>query len=245
VNDCWTADERGKSFAVSSFIPLMGPALGPIIGGAMVQEVNWRWTFYVLSIFDAVVLILFIFFLPETHAQTILTSKATALRKSTGENHYTAEDLASPRFSSKLKVSLVRPIRLLATQPVIQIMALVLAYQFGILYILHSTFATMWITRYGQSPTMSGLHYFAMLIGTMIGSILGGWLTDKVWALLKKNNEGKTRPENRVPLLVPGGVMMPIGLLWYGWSAEQHLHWIMPDIVSILHIEARVLEVKR
>jgi hypothetical protein len=199
----------------------------------MVQEVNWRWTFYVLSIFDAVVLILFIFFLPETRAQTILSNKATELRKSTGEEYYTAEDLECPKFSSKLKVSLVRPFRLLATQPVIQIMALVLAYPFGILYILLSTFSTLWTTRYGQSATMSGLHYFSMIIGTVTGSVVAGWATDKVWARLKKNNEGKTRPENRVPLLVPGGLMMPIGLLWYGWSAQQHLHWIMPDIVNI------------
>jgi hypothetical protein len=211
----------------------------------MVQKVNWRWTFYVLSIFDAVVLILFIFFLPETRAQTILSSKATELRKSTGEDYYTVEDLECPKFSSKLKVSLVRPLRLLITQPVIQIMALVLAYQFGMLYILLSTFATLWSTRYGQSATVSGFHYFAMITGTITGSVVGGWATDKVWAWLKKNNKGKTRPENRVPLLVPGGIMMPIGLLWYGWSAEQHLHWIMPDIVNIPHIGARALEPKR
>ena len=235
VNDCWTADERGKSFAISAFIPLMGPALGPIIGGIMVQEANWRWTFYVLSIFDTLVLVLFVFFLPETHAQTILSKKAAKLRKSTGEEFYTAEDMGAPKFSIKLKIGLVRPIRLLATQPIIQIVALVLAYQFGLLYIVHSTFATLWTTRYGQSAAMSGLHYFAIIIGCMIGSFVGGWATDKVWAILKKKNGGKTRPENRVPLMVPGGVMIPIGLLWYGWSAQQHFHWIMPDIVNLHH----------
>ncbi|KAF2795314.1 major facilitator superfamily transporter, partial [Melanomma pulvis-pyrius CBS 109.77] len=230
MNDCWSADERGKSFAISAFIPLLGPAIGPILGGLMVQEVNWRWLFYVLSIFDTFILILFIFFLPETHAQTILSRKAAALRKETGEAYYTPENLVSPRITERLKVGLVRPFRLLFTQPVIQVVALILAIQFGLLYIVHSTFATLWTTRYKQTPAMSGLHYIAIVIGCTIGSVVGGWATDRVWARLKKKHEGWTRPENRVPLIVPGAIMMPIGLLWYGWAAEQKLHWIVPDV---------------
>lgn len=198
----------------------------------MVQEVNWRWTFYALSIFDTIVLLLFILFLPETHHPTILSRRATALRKETGEEYYTLEDIASPSFASKLRISLVRPIRLLITQPTIQIIALVLAYQFGLLYIVHSTFASLWTTRYGQSPAMSGMHYFAIITGCIIGSWVGGWATDKVWMRLRKKNGGKTKPENRVPLMVPGGIMIPVGLLWYGWAAEKKMHWIMPDIVS-------------
>jgi MFS family permease len=45
VADCWSADERGKSFAIRGFLPLLGPALGPIVGGVTVQKLSWRWTF--------------------------------------------------------------------------------------------------------------------------------------------------------------------------------------------------------
>jgi len=30
--------------------------------------------------------------------------------------------------------------------------------------------------------------------------------------------------------MVPGAVLIPVGLLWYGWSAQTRLHWIMPDV---------------
>ncbi|KAF2715071.1 MFS multidrug transporter, partial [Pleomassaria siparia CBS 279.74] len=230
VNDCWSSDERGRSFAVSAFIPLLGPALGPIVGGVTVQNLNWRWTFYVLSIFDFVILVLFIFFLPETHAQTILSKKAAKLRKSTGEEYYTSVDLANQSLAERLKTAFVRPLRLLFTQPVIQIVALILSYQFGVLYIVQSTFSNIWTTRYGQTPAMSGLHYFAIVIGCMVGSWGVGWAMDRVWARLKKNHQGQTKPEYRVPLMIPGAILIPIGLLWYGWAAEQELHWIVPDI---------------
>ena len=38
------------------------------------------------------------------------------------------------------------------------------------------------------------------------------------------------RPEFRVPMMAVGTILVPIGLLWWGWSGESHLHWIMPNI---------------
>lgn len=28
--------------------------------------------------------------------------------------------------------------------------------------------------------------------------------------------------------------LVPIGLLMYGWSADKHLHWIVPDIGAMI-----------
>ena len=30
--------------------------------------------------------------------------------------------------------------------------------------------------------------------------------------------------------MVPGTILLPIGLLWTGWSAREGVHWIVPDI---------------
>jgi hypothetical protein len=30
--------------------------------------------------------------------------------------------------------------------------------------------------------------------------------------------------------MVPSSLLVPIGLLWYGWAAQARLHWIMPNI---------------
>jgi len=30
--------------------------------------------------------------------------------------------------------------------------------------------------------------------------------------------------------MIPGSILLPIGLLIAGWSAQQHLHWIVTDI---------------
>lgn len=30
--------------------------------------------------------------------------------------------------------------------------------------------------------------------------------------------------------MIPGAILLPVGLFWYGWSIEKHAHWIFPNI---------------
>lgn len=31
-------------------------------------------------------------------------------------------------------------------------------------------------------------------------------------------------------IVIPGMLLMPAGMFWYGWSAQYHYHWIVVDI---------------
>ena len=53
---------------------------------------------------------------------------------------------------------------------------------------------------------------------------------DRIWRHLKARAKGETQPEYRVPLIVPGAVIIPVGLFWYGWTAEIRAFWLLPDI---------------
>ncbi|KAF2012782.1 major facilitator superfamily transporter [Aaosphaeria arxii CBS 175.79] len=235
VNDMWSDQERGKSMAIRGFLPLLGPALGPIVGGLMVQNLNWRWLFWTLSIFNALIFAVFIVAVPETHHATIVR-RGLKTRQGSGEDpSHSSAKTSELSLTSRLKTGIVRPTRFLIFEPTIQIMALIMAYQFGLLYIMLATYSSMWTSHYGLSPSASGLHYLAIVTGYLLAAQIGGWAMDKMWAHLKQKNGGETKPENRLPLMLPGTVLIPAGLLWYGWSVESHLHWIMPDIgVAIL-----------
>ncbi|KAK4236139.1 major facilitator superfamily transporter [Achaetomium macrosporum] len=213
LSDCWIPDERGKSYAIATFIPLLGPAIGPIIGGAVTQSIGWRWTFWILSIYDATLVIIGIFILSETYEPILVSRQASKLRKGTGKPYFTDADRESKGLAVKLSRSLTRPLRLLLTQPILQVVAIFLAYNVGMLYIVLSTFATLWIQRYAQTESQSGFHYIALVIGYTIAAQVGGKVMDLP-----------------VPLMVPGAVLIPLGLLYYGWTAERHTHWIVPDI---------------
>lgn len=230
LSDCWRQEERGLSFAIATFLPLFGPAIGPILGGVLTGSIGWRWIFWVLSLFDAVLMLLAFFLFPETHAGTILHRKAQKLRKQIDQRYYTEDERDGKSLSKVLTISLARPYRLLLTQPLIQLMSFYLAYNYGILYIVQSTFATLWIERYNQSVSVSGLHYIAIAVGCIIAAQGGARIMDRTWQYLKARAEGEMQPEYRVPLMLPGAVLIPVGLFWYGWTAQARAFWILPDI---------------
>ncbi|KAK9427602.1 major facilitator superfamily domain-containing protein [Lipomyces doorenjongii] len=231
LGDTWRAHERGKSLAVYSLAPLLGPAVGPIAGGFIVENSTWRWVFYATSIADAAIQVSGVFFLRETYAPKILYQKCKKLKKQSGNlNLRTEYDDGLHSHSFKLINSAVRPFRLLGTQPIVQVLAIYMAYIYGMLFLVLSTFPTLWTGRYHESSGISSLNYVALGVGFFIGAQFSAPLNDCIFRRLKARNKGQEKPEYRVPLMVPGSMLVPVGLFWYGWSAQMHTHWIVPDI---------------
>ncbi|KAK9323506.1 major facilitator superfamily domain-containing protein [Lipomyces orientalis] len=231
LGDTWRAHERGKSLAVYSLVPLLGPALGPIAGGFVVENSTWRWVFYATSIADAAIQVSGVFFLRETYAPKILSQKCKKLKKQTGNvNLRTEYDDGLHSLSSKLINSAVRPFRLLGTQPIVQVLAIYMAYIYGMMFLVLSTFPTLWTGRYHERSGISSLNYVALGVGFFIGAQVCAPLNDSIFRRLKARNKGHEKPEYRVPLMVPGSILVPVGLFWYGWTAQMHTHWILPDI---------------
>ena len=60
--DIYEPHERGTMMGIYYAAPLLGPSLGPLMGGVLTQLFNWRATFYFLAIFGGVSLATFTFF---------------------------------------------------------------------------------------------------------------------------------------------------------------------------------------
>jgi MFS family permease len=129
----------------------------------------------------------------------------------------------------------------LTGHPVIQFLTLYGSYSFGLLYIVHTTYATLWIDRYHQPVSTSGLNFISIALGFILVAQIAGPISDRILQHLHKKPEAtsssledepiKVVPEYRVPLMIPGALLIPpIGLLIYGWTAQKETHWIGPNI---------------
>ncbi|CAG7964572.1 unnamed protein product [Penicillium nalgiovense] len=235
LSDCWRKNERGAATAVYSVMPFIGPAIGPIAGGYLTQYMSWRWIFWVVSMADAVVQILAFLFLRETYAPKILATKKKMLQREThNQMLYTEYDEPDRTFLQHLRKNLVRPFRMLFTQPAIQAIALYRGYQYGLMYLVLASFPTVWEGKYGQSKGRASLNYISLGIGFVIGLQFCGRLIDIVYERLAKHYGDNGRPEYRLPLMIPGGLIVPTGLFIYGWTAEYKTHWIAPNIGAAL-----------
>ncbi|KAH7010920.1 putative bicyclomycin resistance protein [Macrophomina phaseolina] len=217
LSDLWTQDERGLSLAVYTVMPLIGPAIGPIAAAYITQRWPWPWIFHASSAFAAITLLFGLVSLQETYRPILLRRKLSG------------SGLTAIKSNVSLRTNLVRPFILLGTQPIIQIIALFMAYLFGLNHLTISTFQAMWQEMYDQSPSRSSLNYLSVTTGFVVGCEVAGPLNDKIYAHLKKIKKSPGIPEFRTALMVPAAILVPIGQLWYGWTAQAQLHWLLPN----------------
>lgn len=231
LSDIWPPMELARASALFALGPLIGPICAPIMAGFIVQEVQWRWVFWILAIVVGVtVLAGFVFYREETYAVVLLNRKAAKLRKETGNTHLHTVFETTRSVKLAWKIALIRPFKLLVLNPILLGLGLFMAFVYGFLYLMFVTFPSLFQGVYGQSPGIAGLNYIAPGLGFFIGLGIFTPLMQHFFRTLTEKNNGVSEPEFRLPILFIGGILIPIGLFWYGWSAEKHIHWIMPLI---------------
>ena len=231
LGDIWLPQERGRAMALYSLMPLLGPAIGPIAGGFIAQYTTWRWVFWSTSIAAMLVQALGMFYLQETYAATLLDRKKKELIKITGNKElHTEFDTPNRKFSAHIGTAFKRPFKLLLTQPIVQILSLYIGFVYGVLYLVLATFPLLWTQIYEEKIAIAGLNYISLGLGFFLGTQIAAKTADRIYKHLKAKNGDVGRSEFRVPLMFPGAVMVPIGLLIYGWSAQYKVFWLVPNI---------------
>lgn len=237
--DMFGKENRGKSLAIAFFLPYLGPALGPILGGIVTELVDWQWVFWIMSIVNAVITVVGILFIHESYTPALLRSKAA--RSKAALDSEKPDGVLQPSapiasFWSRLRTGLGRPINLLVYRPTIQINSIAFGINFGVYSLLLSTLATLYLgPKYNQTKAQASLHYIAISIGATIETQLGTILMDWIYKYLteRSNRNGTSKPgvpEYRAPYMAPGLLLVAIGVFWYGWSAENSIHWAVVDV---------------
>jgi MFS family permease len=164
----------------------------------------------------------------ETFAPVLLERKTNQLIKETG-NLKLRSKLHRPISRTEfLRLSMIRPLKLLFLSPIVTILSLFMGMTYGYLYLLFTTFPRVFEGRYGFTTGTIGLAYIGIGVGSFLGVVITGYTTDRIVVHLSK--DGERKPEFRLPAMIPGAFAIPIGLIWYGWSADKGVQYIMPIV---------------
>lgn len=185
-------------------------------------------------------LALIFMFVPETYHPVLLRRKAQRLRKETGNENWQAPIEKMDRSIPQTIIrSIYRPFQLLTLEPMCLNLCIYSAILLGVLYLFFGAFAIVFEHNHGFQLWQIGLTFVGLLVG-MLAAISTDPLWHKNYVRLVRQREqnggepGGAEPEYRLPPAIAGGLLVPIGLFWFGWTTYPSVHWIVPIIGSAI-----------
>lgn len=113
---------------------------------------------------------------------------------------------------------------MLVFSPIISALSLYVAVVYGFLFLLFTTISQVYGNQYNFTAHVVRLTYIKLGAGSTIGLLAMGRFSDVVSKHLAGGTKGPWKPEFRLALMIPLSLALPIGLLWYGWTAENKAH---------------------
>ncbi|KAF2713453.1 MFS general substrate transporter [Pleomassaria siparia CBS 279.74] len=225
IGDMFAKHELSAPMMVYTASPFIGPEVGPLLGGFIVEGTTWRWCFYLLIIWSGLQLVLIGFLVPETYHPVLLRNKAIRMRKETGNAAYWAPIERMDRSITKTVLwSCIRPFQLLFFEPMCLVLCILSAVLLGILYLFFGAFPLVFENNHGFTLSQVGISFQGLLVGMLLGIT-----TDPlIWAPLRNRlvakqgvqggEAGGSEPEYRLPSTIAGAVLVPIALFGFAWT---------------------------
>jgi hypothetical protein len=160
------------------------------------------------------------FTIPETYPPQVLLNKAKRIRrlKMPGfENVRTLHEASGRSLMHNFKVALSKP-WIIMFDPISLLVAIYLSVVYALLYMLFTIYPIVFRHMRGWNAGVSELP----LIGTVIGACLGGAIIFLNTARERKRVEAghQMTPEDRLLMAMLGGVLFPVTMFWFGWTAN-------------------------
>jgi MFS family permease len=161
------------------------------------------------------IFILILFALPETSA---LILKRRAQDKQNKELGVQNSDVSAS--SERIWTSMARPFKFIA-KPIVILATTPYSMAYGFMYFMIASLPLQLTSHYNFLSYQIGLAYLPNGVGNAVGAYISGKLADR--AIVDKDNV-KSEIENRLTPMWIGIVVLPAGLLMYGWCVQFSIH---------------------
>ncbi|RYP09384.1 hypothetical protein DL764_001325 [Monosporascus ibericus] len=197
----------------------IGPTLGPVVGGAIIEAgVDWRWLQYLAGILQLAVVALDILLVSESSPAILLVRKAGRRRASTGNWALHAQyeewrQVMTIRYY--VRKFAIRPFQMLAT-PICFSVALYASFIYAVIYATLAAFPAIFERGRGLDKVAGSLPFVALMIGIILG-IVPVALNQRFYnGKFAAAGASKVVPEARLPGMMFGSGFFAVGLFITG-----------------------------
>ena len=232
IADLYKPSKQVYGMALWGISAVLGPAMGPLIGGFAAESKGWQWPLWELVWLSGFCLVFLVFFLPETSSSNIIYRRTVHIRKATGNVNIKCEpELEAEGMSTQeiLLMVFIRPFTLTLKEPICFVLNLYIALAYGLLYLWFESFPIVFSHIYHFSQGLEGLAFLGILIGAFALMMPFFYYSYK-FVEPQFNHNGELRPEIRLQPAMVGAFFLPVCLFWFGWTSRASIHWIVPII---------------
>lgn len=193
-----------------------------MVCGWIAEKLGWRWVDWITLIISGTAFLLAVFCLPETFGPMILSFKAAALRKSTGDARYQSNYDKQSGFSGLLTANLRRIAHFICRELTTVVFGLYLT----LLYMLIFGFLEGFDYLFEKTYHFNAGENFSVFGAIAIGIVLALPYMLIFNHLAKRYaRDGEPAPEQRLlPMVVPAPVLAGC-LFWIGWTNRTDISY--------------------
>ncbi|KAL6896053.1 major facilitator superfamily domain-containing protein [Trichoderma longibrachiatum] len=221
IGDIYRPTERATALGWFMSGTLIGPALGPCIGGILVTYTSWRSIFWLQTALAGTGSLGVFFLVPETIHRKRIDDLEGCSRK---EKAKAILHMTSPIRVMRLFRYWNQVLVALASSALVWNMYSLLT---PIPYVLNPRFHL-------ESPMLSGLFYLAPGSGYLLGTFMGGRWADRTVKEWIKRRNGVRVPEDRLRSAIPFmAFVVPSCILIYGWAIDKAVGGIPVPVIML------------
>ncbi|KAJ9313892.1 hypothetical protein DTO271D3_5780 [Paecilomyces variotii] len=247
VADVVTTAERGVYIGYASAGGILGPSLGPIIGGLLTQFLGWPSIFWFLTIFAGAFFVPLLLFLPETARRIVGNGSRPPPRWNQSllqlcSRHRSGETPVQARvhFPNPLKTLVIvfdrEVFLILACNSLI----------FSSYYAVSTSVTSQFKMIYGFNDVQIGLCFIPVGVGSLLAAYTQGRMVDWNYARYARQQGitvSKTRRQDlttfpieraRTEVVFPLIVLEGLGMIAYGWVLHYQTNLSSPLILLFI-----------
>ena len=233
IKDMYFFHQHPRKINIWSTALILSPFVGPLFAALIVQSASWRWAFWLVTLVDAVALILTVLFLDETFyprhtGAPVPQPKSRFLRLLGIEQRRT--HLIPNTFFGAAKRSLVAISKL-------PVLIATVYYFFTFAWVIGNniTISVFIVPEYHFNYNQLAAIYVAPVLGAIIGQVGGHWLHDLIGHMYMRRHGGVIVPEARLIIIWFVTPLYIIGMNLIGSCLTKHWHYMVLAVGWFLH----------